>query len=69
MNLRIDYPDMPYLGVWTKPGAPFVCIEPWQGLADPEGYTGDLANKPGMVTLAPGAQRRFEMRVGMALQI
>jgi galactose mutarotase-like enzyme len=66
LNLRIDYPDMPYLGVWTKPGAPFVCIEPWQGLADPEGYAGDLADKPGMVTLAPGAQRRFEMRVGVA---
>jgi galactose mutarotase-like enzyme len=28
-RLRIGFPDAAYLGVWTKPGAPYVCIEPW----------------------------------------
>ncbi len=24
----------PYLGIWAKPGAPYVCIEPWYGVND-----------------------------------
>ena len=59
--IRVDFPDMPLLGVWTKPGAPFLCIEPWQGLADPVGYEGDFRAKPYVVELAPGAERRFVM--------
>jgi galactose mutarotase-like enzyme len=59
--IRVDFPDMPLLGVWTKPGAPFLCIEPWQGLADPVGYEGDFRAKPYVIELAPGAERRFVM--------
>lgn len=61
--LEIDFPDMPHLGVWTKPGAPFLCIEPWQGHSDPTGFDGEIADKPGTVALAPGAARAFAMRV------
>ena len=31
--LRIDFESMPHLGIWTKPGGPFLCIEPWSGYA------------------------------------
>lgn len=34
--LTLEFPDFPYLGIWAKPGAPFVCIEPWLGCADTE---------------------------------
>ncbi|WP_339500625.1 aldose 1-epimerase family protein, partial [Pseudomonas canadensis] len=50
-QLRVDFPDTPMLGIWTKPGAAFVCIEPWHGIADPEGFTGDIREKPGIVTI------------------
>lgn len=63
VRLRVDFPDMPHLGLWTKPGAPFLCIEPWQGYADPAGFAGEITEKPGMVTLAPGETRRFSMSV------
>lgn len=63
VRLALAFADMPHLGIWTKPGAPFLCLEPWQGHADPVGFTGDLADKPGMVPLAPGATRRFFMSV------
>jgi galactose mutarotase-like enzyme len=53
-RLRIGFPDTPYLGVWTKPGAPFICIEPWHGITDPEGFAGDLTQKPGMQVLEAG---------------
>jgi galactose mutarotase-like enzyme len=62
-GLRIDFPEMPYLGVWTKPGAPYLCIEPWQGIADPEAYAGDFRDKPGVISVAPGEARRFAMSV------
>lgn len=64
--LRVDFPDMPLLGVWTKPGAPFLCIEPWQGLADPVGYDGDFRQKPYAIEVAPGAERRFAITITIA---
>jgi galactose mutarotase-like enzyme len=53
-RLRIGLPDASYLGVWTKPGAPFICIEPWRGITDPEGFAGDLMQKPGVQVLKAG---------------
>jgi galactose mutarotase-like enzyme len=53
-RLRIGFPDAAYLGVWTKPGAPFICIEPWHGITDPEGFSGDFMQKPGMQVLKAG---------------
>jgi galactose mutarotase-like enzyme len=35
--VTITYEEFPYLGIWAKPGAPFVCIEPWLGCADSVG--------------------------------
>lgn len=33
--VKVDFKGFPYLGIWTKPHrAPFICIEPWYGLAD-----------------------------------
>lgn len=60
-RLRMSYPDSPYLGVWTKPGAPFICIEPWHGVADPEGFSGNFDTKPGVFVVPSGAHRTFEM--------
>ncbi len=60
-RLRMSYPDTPYLGVWTKPGAPFICIEPWHGVADPQGFNGDFLAKPGVFMVPSGADRTFGM--------
>ena len=62
-KIEIAFPDMPYLGVWTKPGAGFICIEPWHGIADPQGYSGDFRTKPGIVLLPPGAAKDFVMSI------
>jgi galactose mutarotase-like enzyme len=62
-RLRIDFPNTPMLGIWQKPGARYLCIEPWAGIADPLGFTGDFTDKPGVLTLAPGAQQRLRMDV------
>ena len=39
-ELEINFADFPTLGVWTKPGAGFICIEPWQGLSRGSALTG-----------------------------
>jgi len=62
-RLLVEFPDTPMLGIWTKPGAHYVCIEPWHGIADPAGYTGEFRDKPGVFEVAPHGAARINMRV------
>lgn len=62
-HLRIDFPLTPRLGIWTKPGAAFVCVEPWHGIADPEGFAGEYRDKPGVFALAPREAKAMRMDV------
>lgn len=63
--LEIGFGDFPLLGVWTKVGSGFICIEPWQGIADPVGFDGDIANKPGIVMIAAGQARAWAMTIAL----
>jgi galactose mutarotase-like enzyme len=65
-RVKIDFPDAPYLGVWTKPGAPFICIEPWHGVTDPEGFSGDFKDKPGVFVLKSGGSFCARMDITLA---
>lgn len=56
--LTIDKGNFPHLGIWSKPNAPFVCIEPWQGTADQAGNKRDVFDKFGVLKLNPGESRR-----------
>ena len=53
-QLRVSFPTAPFLGLWMKPGAEFVCIEPWHGVTDLSGYSGDFRDKSGVFVLPPG---------------
>ncbi|MBC8154567.1 MAG: aldose 1-epimerase family protein [Bacteroidetes bacterium] len=44
-SVAVTFRDFPYLGLWAKSGAPFVCIEPWLGCADSEGEPVDIEQK------------------------
>lgn len=33
-GIKLDYPEVPVVMVWTKPNAPYICIEPWFGAPD-----------------------------------
>lgn len=65
-SLRLEFPHMPHLGIWTKPGAGFVCLEPWQGFASPVDFDGDLTEKPGILTIPSGSTHAFELAVSVA---
>ena len=65
--VRVRFAGFPYLGLWTKgPGADFVCVEPWHGVASPVGPVQELAEKEGILTLAPGQQfeASYEIELG-----
>ncbi|MDB5014441.1 MAG: aldose 1-epimerase family protein [Daejeonella sp.] len=53
-SLSVKYPYFNYLGLWAKPGASFVCIEPWLGCADSEGRTVDFKDKEAIHALELG---------------
>lgn len=64
-GLKIGFPDTPWLGLWQKPGASYLCVEPWAGMADPVGFAGDVWEKQGIMRLAPREERRFRMDVAV----
>lgn len=47
ISLKMGIADFPLLGLWTMPGkeAPYICIEPWCGVADSESSSGKFADK------------------------
>lgn len=53
--LEFDFTGFPYLGMWAKIGAPFVCIEPWMNTADKVNTNGEMCSKENIITLEKGA--------------
>ena len=64
-SVSVDFADFAYLGLWAKPNAPYVCIEPWLGSADTQGFTGELAEKNGVISVTP--TQAFEAGMSITL--
>lgn len=45
------FPECEYLLLWHPVGAPFMCIEPWQGICSTKGDSGDITEKEGIIAL------------------
>ncbi len=58
-GVRLDFHEFPMVAFWTKPGAPFLCLEPWQGCAALDDETGRFEDKPYCLSLAPGESKRL----------
>ncbi|MBR4863183.1 MAG: aldose 1-epimerase family protein [Oscillospiraceae bacterium] len=54
--IRVDFPDCDYFMIWHKPGAPYLCLEPWAGVADIQGTSFAIEEKEGINCLASGAE-------------
>ncbi|TAH19141.1 MAG: aldose 1-epimerase family protein [Cytophagales bacterium] len=64
-QVKVNIGEFPYLGLWAKENAPYVCIEPWQGIPDaPEGYAA-MSMKKGIVSLAAGEawEKKFVIEI------
>ncbi len=53
-GLEFNFPHFPFLGLWAAPGADFLCIEPWCGIADSVLHNGLLEQKEGIIQLDAG---------------
>ena len=66
-KVSMEAKDFPFW-FWTpaQGGAPFLCLEPWQGHADYEGYDGEFAEREGSLKLASGETQKFHytIRIG-----
>jgi len=63
--VAVETQNAPVWGLWSPPSknAPFVCIEPWLGRCDSDGYTGDIADRDYMNRLEPGRSKEFSFRI------
>jgi galactose mutarotase-like enzyme len=50
--ISLEAEGFPYYGIWAKKPYPFLCLEPWHGIADSQVATGELTEKEGLRTLA-----------------
>ena len=49
--LEFNFEGFPYLAIWSKKGAPFVCIEPWQNHTDSINSNGEFCEKENILRL------------------
>lgn len=49
--LKVSFKNFPYLGIWSAGNSPFVCIEPWHGIADNYDHNKKLVQKEGVMSL------------------
>lgn len=62
-SLKVSFEDFPYLGLWAKPNANFICIEPWQGLTDPNDRPSVFNEKMGLIHLPASESYRAEYSI------
>ena len=64
-GVTMEFEDFPLMAFWTNGGkqAPYICIEPWHGCAAVVGESGNLEDKPYVITLQPGEQKTLTYTV------
>jgi galactose mutarotase-like enzyme len=65
-TVEISWLGFEQLGLWSKPGGDFLCIEPWYGFASPIGFDGAFSDKPGLLHIPPGQQRELSYSVTLS---
>lgn len=52
-----------FFALWAPTSAPFICLEPWQGVPDTCQHLGSLEDKEGVITLCQGATYKSGYRL------
>ena len=61
--VMMDCHEFPMLAVWANPNGPFICLEPWFGRTDDEGFAGTLEEKTGIERLGSGEKKEISYTV------
>jgi galactose mutarotase-like enzyme len=62
-SVEVSWNGFRELGIWSKAGAAFLCIEPWYGFASPSDFDGEFNDKPGLMKIAPAATRSLNCHI------
>lgn len=62
-GILFEYNNFNTLAIWTKPNAPFVCLEPWKGYADHSDSNYDFKSKDDIVKLKKNETCAFSYSV------
>lgn len=57
--LSVEFSDFNHLLLWTKPNAPYICIEPWIATPDMTDSCQDITKKPDVVKIESAGQKTF----------
>jgi len=61
-SVVLSWTNLPNFAVWQKQGAPYLCLEPWHGMAARAGAGDAMTARPSTTILAPNATAKFELR-------
>lgn len=61
--LCFEFEDFPYLGIWSKEDAPFICIEPWFNTADYINSNNVFEEKEDLIELEPNQEFKAKYSV------
>lgn len=64
-SLKVTWDNCTFLGLWKQRQAPFVCIEPWWGVADSINHNQDILSKRGINLLAPEEKKDFWFEIAI----
>ena len=63
--LKFDFVDFPNFGIWTKVGAPFICLEPWVGYSDTIENSGNIIEKEGIKLLERNSEKKYTFSISI----
>jgi galactose mutarotase-like enzyme len=61
--VELTWDGFPQLGIWSRAGGDFLCIEPWHGMASPADFDGEFTDKPGLMLIPPSERRTLSLRI------
>ena len=62
-SVTVSYGDAPYVGFWSsRNDGPYVCIEPWYGMASQDGVL-PIEEKCNMFRLLPGTEKSVDFAI------
>ncbi len=66
--VRVDFPDKPYFLIWHKHGTPYICLEPWCGIQDPQDTDYDITKKEGIIPLPQGQEYEITHKITVGIE-
>ena len=63
--LNFSFEGFTHFGIWSAKNAPFICLEPWCGMADLQNHNQKIEEKEGIITTNPSDKitKKWNIRI------